>query len=117
MGGIGISRHEFLYELTLWEIKAIQEGWQLRNKDVWEASRLATFYLMSAMPYTDIRKAGIYRETDLVKFSWEKKEQEVDDKNMPSKEEVENIKKMIAEENAKIKERNSRKIVGAKKNR
>ena len=32
MGEIGISRHEFLYELTWWEINSIIRGYRKRNR-------------------------------------------------------------------------------------
>ena len=32
MGEIGISRHEFLYELTWWEIDSIKRGYRKRNR-------------------------------------------------------------------------------------
>jgi hypothetical protein len=32
VGEIGISRHEFLYELTWWEINSIKRGYRKRNR-------------------------------------------------------------------------------------
>lgn len=32
MGEIGIPRHEFLYELTWWEINSIKRGYRKRNR-------------------------------------------------------------------------------------
>ena len=32
MGEIGISRHEFLYELNWWEINSIKRGYRKRNR-------------------------------------------------------------------------------------
>ena len=52
---------------------------------------------MSSM--ADLRKAGIYRDTDLIKFPWEK--MVVDRDDQPTIEEVERLREMMRQENAK----------------
>ena len=96
MGEIGYPRHEFLYDLRLWEIRSIIKGYRLRSRTVWESSRLNAFFIMSSM--SDLRKAGIYRDTDLVKFPWEKLKVDRDDQ--PTKEDVERLRELMRQENA-----------------
>lgn len=46
----------------------------------------------------DIKKAGINSAEDLIKFSWEKED---DEDNKPSDDEVEEMRRMLQEENRK----------------
>lgn len=96
MGEIGYPRNEFLYDLKLWEIRSIIKGYRLRARTVWESSRLNAFFIMSSM--ADLRKAGIYRDTDLVKFPWEKMRVERDDQ--PTSEDVERLREQMRQWNA-----------------
>ena len=98
MGEIGYDRHEFLYDLRLWEIRSIIKGYRLRARTAWESARLNAFFIMSSM--ADLRKAGIYRDTDLIKFPWEK--MIVDRDDQPTSEEVERLREMMRRENAKL---------------
>ena len=66
MGEIGYNRHEFLYELTFWEIRAIVNGYRRRNKSILESSRLFTFYIMNALG------AKIKDPEELLSFTWER---------------------------------------------
>ena len=95
MGEIGYNRHEFLYDLKFWEIRCIIKGYRNRAHTQWESVRLGAFFIMSAM--TDLRKAGIHRDTDLIKFPWER--MQVDISNQPSKEDVERLREMMRREN------------------
>ena len=73
MGEIGYDRHDFLYDLKLWEINAIIRGYRRRSRSIWESSRLNAFFIMSA--FADLKKAGIHHDTDLIRFPWETEEQ------------------------------------------
>lgn len=71
MGEIGISRIAFLYELPLWEIRAIANGYRKRERGAWERCRWQTFMLMHN-GFVNLKEAGIYDATDLITFPWEK---------------------------------------------
>ena len=105
MGEIGFPRNEFLYDLRLWEIRSIIKGYRLRARTVWESSRLNAFFIMSSM--ADLRKAGIYRDTDLVKFPWEKVA--IDHDDQPSSEDVERLRELMRQENARLQAENDSK--------
>lgn len=92
VGEIGYDRREFLYDLKLWEIRAIVRGFRLRSRTAWESTRMAAYFIMSSM--TDLQKAGIHRDTDLVRFPWEKeKEADVSD------EDIEHLRELVRKEN------------------
>lgn len=95
VGEIGYNRHEFLHDLKFWEIRCIIKGYRNRAHTQWESMRLSAFFIMSSM--TDLRKAGIYRDTDLIKFPWER--MQVDVGNQPTKEDVERLREMMRHEN------------------
>lgn len=95
MGEIGYDRREFLYDLRLWEIRSIIKGYRLRARTTWEAARLNAFFIMSAS--ADLRKSGIFRDTDLVKFPWERITAERSDQ--PTAEEREHLRELMRQEN------------------
>lgn len=70
VGEIGIPRQEYLYELRYWEILLIVRGYARRHRDMWSAIRWQTFSLMCVQ--ADLKKAGIYNPTDLIRFPWDK---------------------------------------------
>lgn len=93
MGEIGFNRHEFLYELSWWEIKAIIKGYRRRSKTILESARLYTYYILCA------QGAKIDSPEKLQKFTW-------DDENRQqeriSEEEVAELQALIAESNAQL---------------
>ena len=95
MGEIGIQHDRFLYGLRHWEIQAIIRGYRRRQRPSWEQARLNAFYVMSAM--TDLSKAGIRSDRDLITFPWEQGVTKCD--SLPSDEEVEEMRKMMKELN------------------
>jgi hypothetical protein len=97
VGEIGYNRHEYLFELDYCDILLISRGYFRRTREMWSATRWQTFYLMS-VSMADLKKAGIYRPSDLIKFPWEKDELEG---NMPSQADIEEMRRMMREENAK----------------
>lgn len=66
VGEVGISRQEFLYELRLWEINAIVEGYRNRAHTAWEVARWQTFCIVCAMGAKNISTPE-----DIQKFPWE----------------------------------------------
>lgn len=49
----------------------------------------------------DLKKAGIYKPTDLIKFPWEK-ETDYSSADMLTKEDIKEMQRMMAEENARL---------------
>lgn len=68
MGEIGFNRHEFLFELTWWELKAIIKGYRRRERTTWESTRWQTFCILCALG------AKINQPEDLQKFTWDDEE-------------------------------------------
>lgn len=92
VGEIGIDRRTFLYEMELWEVQEVMKGYRRRSRDLWSAVRWMTFNVMGVMPYFDMRKAGLYKPTDLISFPWDKEPGEE-----MSEEDVDELRKMMRE--------------------
>ena len=99
MGEIGVQRSEYLYELEYWEIALIVRGYFRRNREMWSATRWQTYNLM-CVSMANIKRAGIYRPTDLIKFPWEKEVSEGGG-HILTNEEVAEMRRMMMEENAR----------------
>jgi hypothetical protein len=80
VGEIGMLRREYLYDVSFWEMRRILRGYRKRYRDMWSATRWQAFYIMSSM--SDLKKAGIYNPTDLIKFPWEKEVTKLTDDEM-----------------------------------
>jgi hypothetical protein len=100
VGEIGYNRHEYLYELDYCDILLIVRGYFRRTREMWSATRWQTFYLMS-VSMCDLKKAGIYRPTDLIKFPWEKDVTEGGG-NRPTSADIEEMRRIMREENARL---------------
>lgn len=100
MGEIGYNRHEFMYEMKWWEIRCIIRGYNRRARHLWSATRWQTYHLLSVAP-VDLKKHGINGPIDLLKFPWETDEESGGGGSMPTDEEIAEMRRMIAEENAK----------------
>lgn len=99
MGEIGIPRCEYLYDLEYWEIVLIVRGYFRKSREMWSATRWQTYNLM-CVSMADLKKVGIYRPTDLIRFPWEKDIPEAGAAG-PTKQEVEEMRRMMMEENAR----------------
>ena len=99
MGEIGVQRSEYLYELEYWDIALIVRGYFRRNREMWSATRWQTYNLM-CVSMANIKRAGIYRPTDLIKFPWEKEVSEGGG-HILTNEEVAEMRRMMMEENAR----------------
>ena len=93
MGEIGFNRHEFLYELSWWEIKAIIKGYRRRNKALLESARLYTYYILCA------QGATIDSPEKLQKFTWDDEDRQ---QERISEKEVAELQALIAESNAQL---------------
>lgn len=98
VGEIGRSHQEFMYDLRLWQLRMIVKGYYRRNRDMWSAVRWQTYNLMS-VSMADLKKAGIYKPTDLIQFPWDNTDEETGD--MPSDAEVQRLRQLMMEENAR----------------
>lgn len=67
MGEIGIPRHEFLYDLKLWELDSIVTGYRRRAIELWNSTRWQTFYILNAMGAKSITKPK-----DIQEFPWDR---------------------------------------------
>ena len=85
----------------MWEIRAIIKGYRLRARTIWDSTRLSTFLIMSSM--ADLSKAGIHRDTDLIKFPWDRENEE--EKDTPSLQQVEELRELMRKENAALEKR------------
>lgn len=75
MGEVGIERDTFLYEIEFWEIKCIVSGYRKRERTFCLMTRWATFMQMCT-GMADISKSGIHTPEDLMRFPWEKEQNE-----------------------------------------
>ena len=100
VGEIGYNRNEYLYELDYCDILLISRGYFIRTREMWSSTRWQTFYLMS-VSMCDLKKAGIYRPTDLIRFPWEKDAPEGGG-NRPTSADIEEMRRMMREENARL---------------
>ena len=97
VGEIGIPRREFLYEMQYLDQIQIERGYDRRHRHIWGISRWQTYMLMS-VSMADLKKAGIYKPTDLLKFPWDKSDEEMGD--LPDAKEIARLQQMMREENA-----------------
>lgn len=100
MGEIGIDRREYLYELEYCEVMLIARGYSHRNREMWSATRWQTYNLM-CVSMADLKRAGIYRPTDLMKFPWEEELPDTPHGNLPTAKEIEEMQRIMREENAR----------------
>lgn len=72
MGEIGISRREYLYELTFRELMLISQGYERRHRHLWSSVRWQTYNMMATQVGGDkLREHGICKPTDLIRFPWD----------------------------------------------
>ena len=69
MGEVGIPPSAFP-RLKWWQVRSIIRGYNRRRRDGWSQTRWHAFNTMQC--FADLRKAGINRPTDLIKFPWER---------------------------------------------
>ena len=69
MGEVGIPPSAFP-RLKWWQVRSIIRGYNRRRRDGWSQTRWHAFNTMQC--FADLRKAGIHRPADLIKFPWER---------------------------------------------
>lgn len=105
MGEIGRDRREFLYDMQWWEVRSVIRGYRRRRRDLWSATRWHAITILQAMPYFDLKKAGIHNPTDLILFPWDNIgdniEEPASNGDMPTRKDIEKLRRMMQEENAR----------------
>lgn len=67
-----MPRHEFLYDIQYWEALRIIQGYQRRNRDLWNAFRWQTHMLMRVqVGDKELQKNNIHKSEDLITFPWD----------------------------------------------
>lgn len=97
MGEIGFPRSEFLHELVWWEVRSIIRGYNARHHAGWEQARLVAYnahYCMGSKETPPL-------VNEWIKFPWEKEIEDDESSAMPTPEEVERLRQLMREENAK----------------
>ena len=106
MGEVGIPRNEFLYDLKLWEINAIEEGYRNRAHTAWETARWQTFCIVCAMGAKNINSPQ-----DIQKFPWEDEEQPYEEITEEERDEIlrdiENINEQLRQQREKDRQDNN----------
>lgn len=102
VGEIGIPRREYLYELQYLDQIQIERGHDRRHRHIWGISRWQTYMLMS-VSMADLKKAGIYKPTDILKFPWDESDEEAG--NLPDDKEIARLRHIMIEENAEAERR------------
>lgn len=88
-----------MYDMQLWQLRLVVKGYYRRSREMWGAIRWQTYNLMS-VSMADLKKAGIYKPTDLLKFPWESESEESG--NLPSKAEQDRMIQEMREYNARV---------------
>ena len=97
MGEIGFPRREFLYDLVWWEVRSIIRGYNARHHQGWEQARLVAYNAHFCMGTKD-RPPTV---TEWIKFPWEREFDEETGDGMPTDKEIEHLRQLMREENAK----------------
>ncbi len=95
MGEIGFPRREFLYDLVWWEVRSIIRGYNARHHHGWEQARLVAYNAHYCMGSKETPPTV----SEWIKFPWEQATES--GSTMPTDEEVERLRQMLREENAK----------------
>ena len=90
MGEIGIPVREFMYELSVWQIRLIIDGYHDRQRYMWNATRWQTWMLMQ-VGMADLSKSGVHSPKDILHFPW-------DDEEEISDEDIEDVKELLKEQ-------------------
>ena len=70
VGEIGIQRHEFWFELTWREVRAIIDGYNRRRRDGWEQARLIAYHVAYCMGVPEGKTAPLL--TEWLPFYWDR---------------------------------------------
>ena len=96
VGEIAINRETFLYDLRLWELRAIHRGYIRRHSDVLNMLRNLGYWILAALGGKDFTNRTTI--TDLIRFPWDAPE-EVESL---TDDEVEELRDLIRQENERL---------------
>ena len=86
----------------------IERGYERRNRHLWSSTRWQTYYLMKVQCGDEsLNKAMIYSPKDLLHLPWDVADTEDDSSPIPSDAEVERLRQLMREENAKLEQKES----------
>lgn len=84
-------------------MRRILRGYGKRSREMWGALRWHAYNIMFAMPYVDLKRGGIFTPQDLIRFPWE---DEASESDLPTDEEVNEMRRQIQAENERNKAMN-----------
>ena len=103
VGEIGISRHEFWYEITWHEVRAIIDGYNRRRRDGWEQARLIAYHVAYCMGVPEGKTVPLL--TEWLPFYWGRKATSANDGNegdtIVTPEDTKRLREIMMEENAR----------------
>ena len=103
MGEIGYDRREYLYELRYVDLYLIEKGYNRRLRHPWTMARWETYHMMLAQCGSDgLKKAGINSQRDLLPLPWDGQTTDTDTGDMPTAEQIEQLRRKMREENARL---------------
>lgn len=94
VGEIGLSRHEFLYDIQFWEARRIVAGHIKQRQARLSDLRLMAYLIINFNGMVDLTKNGITNAYDLCPFPWDDQEATGND-DIPSDEEIEKIREHL----------------------
>lgn len=90
-----IDHHFLMYEMKRWQIRAAIRGRMRRDRTQWESARFISLVIASIN--RDPKRPPLVAK-DLITFPWEDSEP----LDVPTEDEIEELKRMMREENEKI---------------
>lgn len=99
VGEIGVPRRDFLYDIRFWEARRIIKGYVRRDRIMKEMQRLTAFCTYFSMRNNDEQ----LQPHQWLTLPWEVAEKDTDPSTLPTDEEIERMRRLMAEENAKAK--------------
>lgn len=98
VGEIGFPRQEFLHDIKWWEVRSIIRGYNRRHHHGWEQARLVAYNVHYCMGVP--QGHNIPTISEWIKFPWEKRD-DGEPSDMPDDAEVQRLRQMMIEENAR----------------
>lgn len=95
VGEMGISRHEFLYTLKLWEIVAIRKAYEKRIARAWETARFMAYCTVKSSMRGAPKVRNLYEF-----FPLPSDPKDDDDVELPNDAEIERLQREMRKFNA-----------------
>lgn len=97
VGEIGVPRREYLYEYRYVDLLLISRGYVQRFHPGWEQARLIAYHVRYCMGLAQGETAKSLKEW--ITFPWEKTDND-EQSDMPTDKEIEELRRLMIEENA-----------------